>query len=53
MATAVSQICIANAPRRAVLNIGKLGAGGERYYLGTVASGAEDYYTGAGEAAGY
>ncbi len=36
-----------------MLNIGKLGAGGERYYLDTVASGVEDYYTGSGEAAGY
>lgn len=36
-----------------MLNIGKLAPGGETYYLGTVASGVEDYYTGAGEASGY
>lgn len=36
-----------------MLNIGKLATGGETYYLDTVASGAEDYYTGAGEADGY
>ena len=36
-----------------MLNIGKLAAGGEAYYLDTVASGVEDYYTGAGEAPGY
>ena len=36
-----------------MLNIGKLAAGGEDYYLSTVASGVEDYYTGAGEAPGY
>ena len=36
-----------------MLNIGKLAPGGEDYYLDTVASGVEDYYTGAGEADGY
>jgi conjugative relaxase-like TrwC/TraI family protein len=36
-----------------MLNIGKLGRGGEAYYLETVASGAEDYYLHAGEAPGY
>jgi len=36
-----------------MLNIGKLAPGGESYYLETVASGMEDYYTGAGEAPGY
>lgn len=36
-----------------MLNIGKLGRGGEAYYLETVASGAEDYYLHAGEAAGF
>ncbi|MDQ3973827.1 MAG: relaxase domain-containing protein [Actinomycetota bacterium] len=36
-----------------MLNIGKLSAGGECYYLDTVASGVEDYCTGSGEAAGY
>lgn len=36
-----------------MLNIGKLAADGERYYLATVASGVEDYYTGAGEAPGH
>ena len=35
-----------------MLNIGKLAPGGENYYLETVASGVEDYYTGAGEAPG-
>lgn len=36
-----------------MLNIGKLGRGGEEYYLETVASGAEDYYLHGGEAAGF
>lgn len=36
-----------------MLNIGKLGAGGEAYYLETVASGAEDYYLHPGEAPGF
>ncbi len=36
-----------------MLNIGKLGAGGEAYYLETVASGAADYYLHAGEAPGF
>ncbi len=36
-----------------MLNIGKVAPGGESYYLETVASGVEDYYTGAGEAPGY
>jgi conjugative relaxase-like TrwC/TraI family protein len=35
-----------------MLSIGKLGAGQERYYLDKVAEGAEDYYTGKGEAEG-
>ncbi|MEK6251468.1 MAG: MobF family relaxase [Actinomycetota bacterium] len=35
-----------------VLTIGKLGAGQERYYLEQVADGAEDYYSGEGEAPG-
>jgi conjugative relaxase-like TrwC/TraI family protein len=35
-----------------VLSIGKLGHGQESYYLETVASGAEDYYIGRGEAPG-
>src|SRR5581483_11464435 len=35
-----------------VLSIGKLGRGQENYYLATVASGIEDYYTGSGEAPG-
>ena len=35
-----------------MLSIGKLGAGQERYYLDKVAQGAEDYYTGKGEAEG-
>ncbi len=35
-----------------MLSIGKLGAGQERYYLDKVAEGAEDYYTGEGEAEG-
>jgi len=36
-----------------VLTIGKLGAGQERYYLEQVADGAEDYYSGEGEAPGH
>jgi conjugative relaxase-like TrwC/TraI family protein len=36
-----------------MLSIGKLGAGQERYYLDQVAEGAEDYYSGEGEAEGY
>jgi conjugative relaxase-like TrwC/TraI family protein len=36
-----------------MLSIGKLGAGQHRYYLDKVAEGAEDYYSGEGEAAGY
>ena len=36
-----------------MLTIGKLGRGQERYYLEKVAEGAEDYYAGEGEAAGY
>ncbi|HSK50454.1 MAG TPA: MobF family relaxase [Solirubrobacterales bacterium] len=35
-----------------MLSIGKLGAGQERYYLEQVAQGAEDYYSGEGEAEG-
>ncbi len=35
-----------------MLSIGKLGQGQERYYLETVAEGAEDYYVYAGEAPG-
>ncbi len=36
-----------------MLSIGKLGRGQERYYLDKVAEGAEDYYSGEGEAVGY
>ena len=36
-----------------MLTIGKLGRGQEAYYLDKVAGGAEDYYSGEGEAAGY
>jgi hypothetical protein len=36
-----------------MLSIGKLGAGKHRYYLDKVAEGAEDYYSGEGEAEGY
>jgi len=36
-----------------MLSIGKLGGGQERYYLDKVAEGAEDYYSGEGEAEGY
>ena len=36
-----------------MVSIGKLGAGQERYYLDKVAEGAEDYYSGKGEAEGY
>ncbi|MGE5527040.1 MAG: MobF family relaxase, partial [Methanosarcina sp.] len=35
-----------------MLSIGKLGRGQERYYLEKVAEGAEDYYSGEGEAQG-
>ena len=37
----------------AMLSIGKMGAGQEGYYLAKVAEGAEDYYSGDGEAEGY
>ncbi|HEY2479017.1 MAG TPA: MobF family relaxase [Solirubrobacterales bacterium] len=36
-----------------MLSIGKLGAGQEHYYTEKVAEGAEDYYSGRGEAEGY
>src|ERR1700753_3121943 len=36
-----------------MLSIGKLGSGQERYYTKKVAEGAEDYYSGEGEAEGY
>ncbi|MFI5029044.1 MAG: MobF family relaxase, partial [Solirubrobacterales bacterium] len=36
-----------------MLSIGKLGAGQHRYYTEKVAEGAEDYYSGEGEAEGY
>jgi len=36
-----------------MLSIGKLGARQHRYYLDKVAEGAEDYYSGEGEAEGY
>lgn len=35
-----------------MLTIGKLGIGQESYYLDKVAEGAEDYYSGEGEAEG-
>ena len=35
-----------------MLNIGKLSPGGAEYYVGEIATSAEDYYTGAGESAG-
>ncbi len=35
-----------------MFSVGKLAAGGERYYLDSVAKGVEDYYLGAGEAPG-
>ena len=35
-----------------VLNIGRLGPGAREYYVGEVATSAEDYYTGRGEAKG-
>jgi hypothetical protein len=35
-----------------MLSAGKLGRGQERYYLEKVAEGAEDYYSGEGEAPG-
>ena len=34
-----------------MLNIGKLSAGAAEYYIGEVATAAEDYYSGRGEAA--
>src|SRR6266487_3498014 len=37
---------------RVMISIGKLGAGQENYYLDKVAEGAEDYYSGEGEAQG-
>ncbi len=36
-----------------MLSIGKLGTGQESYYLEKVAEGAEDCYSGEGEAEGY
>jgi conjugative relaxase-like TrwC/TraI family protein len=36
-----------------MLSIGKMGHGQQGYYLGKVAEGAEDYYSGDGEAEGY
>ncbi|HET8814506.1 MAG TPA: MobF family relaxase [Solirubrobacterales bacterium] len=36
-----------------MISIGKMGGGQERYYLDKVAEGAEDYYSGEGEAEGY
>jgi len=41
-----------NRPYLLMISIGKLGAGQERYYLDKVAEGAEDYYSGEGEAPG-
>ena len=35
-----------------VLSLARMGAGAEGYYLGTVADGLEEYYTGAGESPG-
>ena len=35
-----------------MLSIGKMVAGAEDYYLGMVAEGREEYYTGSGEAPG-
>ena len=35
-----------------MLNIGKLSPGGGQYYIGEIATSAEDYYTGHGEASG-
>ena len=35
-----------------MLNIGMLAPGAGEYYIGSVASSAEDYYTGHGESAG-
>ncbi len=40
------------APGSVVLSIGKMVVGAENYYLGIVAEGQEEYYTGAGEAPG-
>src|SRR5680860_868235 len=52
-ATRATQTGIIDAGAAAVLNIGRLAPDGEAYYLDTVASGVEDYYTGGGEAPGY
>lgn len=41
-----------DAPIGGVLSLAKLGPGGAGYYLDTVASGAEEYYMGTGEAPG-
>ena len=35
-----------------MLNVGKLSAGAAEYYIGEVATAAEDYYSGHGEAQG-
>ena len=50
-ATQTGDIVAGVAP--AVLNVGRLAAGGEGYYLDSIASGVEDYYTGGGEAPGF
>jgi conjugative relaxase-like TrwC/TraI family protein len=36
-----------------VLSIGKMVAGSQEYYIRTVATGREEYYTGSGESPGY
>ena len=45
-------VLLGGVRRSAVLSIGVLLPGRAEYYLGTVANGVEDYYTGAGEAPG-
>ena len=53
MATRATQTGNIVAGGPPVLNIGRLAAGGEGYYLDSVATGVEDYYTGDGEAPGH
>jgi conjugative relaxase-like TrwC/TraI family protein len=49
---AASSPAFGQAFGQAVLSVGKLAPGQQRYYLDTVAAGAEEYYTGAREAPG-
>ena len=47
-----SRIELRPTPSSCVLNIGKLSPGAGEYYVGEIATSAEDYYTGRGEAQG-